>query len=435
MFEIDRTCVLARRILRQTVQAFGVLGLGLLWSAAVVAGVEPFTLAEAVELAVRHSPDVKAREATVGSAEAMLVPAGQLPDPELVVGVDNLPASGSQAGSFTDDFMTMRKIGIMQSFPRAAKRSLRSQRAADLLRVARTDAESSTLDVQRQAAQAWIAAYATQQSLQRLQSLQPNWELQARISRSAVASGRLSASEATGAQSALLEFRDRLRLAEQMQHNARLELARWVPGDADRVLAAMPSLDDLPAAEILTNVHQHASLRAFDAQLDAARTEVALAQAERKPDWSVELDYAKRGPAFSDMVSLEFRVGLPLFAGSRQNPVIAAKLAEVRKVEAGREAELRMHRMEISQRTAEWQSLKDRRASYTRELLPLARERSRLSLAALQAGQSGIKPVLDAQAAEVETELKAIELLGQLGNAWSFLKFQQDLNQTPGVTP
>src|SRR5256885_4072221 len=47
----------------------------------------------------------------------------------------------------------------------------------------------------------------------------------------------------------------------------------------------------------------------------------------------VEADYAQRGPAYSNMVSLEFHVSLPLFGEHRQNPVIAEKLARVRSEE------------------------------------------------------------------------------------------------------
>lgn len=398
----------------------------LLSSTAGLAAEAPLTLADAIERASRSSPEVTARESGVNSAEAMLLPSGQLPDPELVIGVENLPVTGPQAGSLTDDFMTMRKIGISQRFPRAAKRELRSQRAADEVRLAKTQAATTSLQVKRQAAQAWIALYVAQESSHRLQGLLPNFELQARIANGAVSGGRRSSSEALAARSALLEFEDRLRVAEQMERQARFELARWLPEDADRVLATPPTFEDLPPPAALTDVHHHSALVAFDAQLDAARTEVALAQAEKKPDWSVELDYAKRGPAFSNMVTLEFRVGLPLFSGKRQDPVVGSKRATVRQIEADREVELRMHRNEISQRIAEWQTLKERTHVFREELLPLAHERARLALAALQAGQSGINPVLEAQAAEIDAELKSLELLGQLGNAWSFLNYQQD---------
>ena len=53
------------------------------------------------------------------------------------------------------------------------------------------------------------------------------------------------------------------------------------------------------------------------ARLAAAQTDVELARTQKRPDWSVELDYAQRGPTFSNVVTLEFRIGLPLFAKNK----------------------------------------------------------------------------------------------------------------------
>ena len=69
-----------------------------------------------------------------------------------------------------------------------------------------------------------------------------------------------------------------------------------------------------------------------------AQAKLELARAARRPGWSAEVSYAKRGPDFSDMASLQFTVDLPLFARNRQNPVIAARGADVRRAQAEREA-------------------------------------------------------------------------------------------------
>ena len=83
------------------------------------------------------------------------------------------------------------------------------------------------------------------------------------------------------------------------------------------------------APALLAAVHQHPALAPALAKLAEAQTDVELARAEKRPDWSAELDYAQRGADFSNLVSLEFHIGLPLFARHRQNPVIAAKLSPI----------------------------------------------------------------------------------------------------------
>jgi cobalt-zinc-cadmium efflux system outer membrane protein len=124
-------------------------------------------------------------------------------------------------------------------------------------------------------------------------------------------------------------------------------------------------------------------------------------------------------------------VGLPLFSAHRQDPVIASKRAELRSIEAQRDSELRMHRSELQQMIADWETLKARIALYNDELLPLAHHRTQLALSSLQSATTGINPVLQAQAAEVDAQIQAIDLRAQLGHAWAFLSYLQDAGEQP----
>src|SRR5690242_13182595 len=89
----------------------------------------PLSLLEAVKQAEAQAPNIDARQAALASAERAVTPAGQLPDPQLIVGIDNLPVTTNDAFHLNRDFMTMRKVGVMQTFTRTEKRELRTQRA------------------------------------------------------------------------------------------------------------------------------------------------------------------------------------------------------------------------------------------------------------------------------------------------------------------
>jgi outer membrane protein TolC len=190
-------------------------------------------------------------------------------------------------------------------------------------------------------------------------------------------------------------------------------------------LAAAPSFETLSSARetLLATLHQHASLRAYEAQIALAQSEVDMARAEKHADWSAELAYAKRGDAFSDMVSLEFRVGLPLFSRHRQDPLISAKRAEVTQLQAQREAELRMHAEEVTSTLAAWQSARDRIDLYQRERLPLARQRSKVALASYQAGGIPLADVLASIVAEIHIQQGYAQLLRELGRSWVVLRY------------
>lgn len=402
-----------------------VLPVVLLFATLTHAQSDALTLDQAVEIAVERAPQMQARTAALESAQAQAVSAGRLPDPELVIGVDNLPTTGADAWSFDRDFMTMQKTGVMQSFPNGAKRSSQRERAAASIALAQSQSKQTRLETARAAATAWIDAYAAELVLTKLQALKPEVILQAQAARAALASGRGSTVDALAAQDAISELDNRLLDAQREVRAARAELARWIGESADQALADAPLMRELPASreQLFASLHLHGALLTFDAERALAQSEIDLARAEKRPDWSAELSYAKRGDAFSDMVSLQFRIGLPLFSRYRQDPMIRAKRAELSQLEAERETELRMHAAEITRELAAWDAARQRMELYERERLPLARQRSQASLAGFQAGRVEFVSVLTSQVAEIEIQRDYAELLKALGQAWAFLKY------------
>jgi outer membrane protein TolC len=321
--------------------------------------------------------------------------------------------------------MTMRKIGVMQEFPSAAGRHAQRARAGADARIAAAELAVTELDVARATALAWIRRASAAEATRTLRTLEENFTLGTEVSRGALRAGRATAVEALDAEAALARFHNRLLQLESEERQAEVELERWIGVDAQRPSAPLPDFDTLPvrAAQLRESVHLHTTLAPFDLRIEAAREDVALARAARHPDWSVELSYAKRGPDYSDMAALEFRVDLPLFRGSRQNPVIAARSATLRAAEYQRAAELRMHDTELHHMLLEWERSGAQLEQFERELVPLARERSRVALSAYRAGQAPLRSALDAFADESEIQIERAALRNERGAAWSYLRY------------
>jgi outer membrane protein TolC len=393
---------------------------------------DPLTLDNAVVIAITSAPQIQARQAAIDGAQAAVISAGRLPDPALVAGVENLPSNGMDAWSFERDFMTMRKVGLMQSFPSGRKRRAERETAQAMAAVAESQATQSQVEISQSVAQVWVSRYADELALKRLQALKPALALQVELARAAVTSGAARAGDALSAQTAAADLEDRLLDAKREVAAAQAELARWIGGAADQPLAPPPSFLELPgsAAELLSSLHHHAALLAFDSRIAAAKSEIEVASATKRPDWSAEVDYAKRGTGFSDMVSLQFQVSLPLFPGRRQDPAIQVKRAALRQLEADRDTELRMHTAEVTTMLADWQSAKDRIALYDHQRLPLVRQRSEFALAELQSGRMGLRQALAVLSDQIETERTYTDLLKTLGRAWAYLHFLP----SPGVT-
>ena len=145
----------------------------LLWAAALAAAVLPFkaggtplSLQAALDLAVQRSEATRSARAGLLSAVESARAAGQLPDPTLRVGIDNLPVTGPDRFSTTRDSMTMKRIGISVEWRSAEKRAVR-QAAADAVVDRQTvQALVAAADARLQTALAYIDAVYTGAALQ-----------------------------------------------------------------------------------------------------------------------------------------------------------------------------------------------------------------------------------------------------------------------------
>ena len=385
----------------------------------------PLSLTEAVKLADTQSAAIAARQAAAESAQDAIEPAGALPDPQLVAGIENLPVTTSDALSLNRDFMTMRKVGVMQEFPRGEKRHLRAERARAAAAREQAMLISEQLSVRESVARAWIARATAERRLQLLHELEPRARAQVAVAPAARGAGRVSAADAVAAKSAEAMLADRISQAEREVEDARAEFARWLPDEAERSLGDAPDWSELGVDPdlLVANATHHRELLAYDAAEQVATTEVSLARAEKRPDWSVEFDYAQRGPAYSKMISLELRIGLPIFAAHRQDPIVASKQAALAQIEAEREDARRMRTALLRKAVATWRSACDRVQRYERELLPLANDRADAALAAYRGGRGDLQASLTAFDQVIDQRIAYTELQGELGQSWAALHF------------
>lgn len=374
---------------------------------------EPLSFDAALALAVRETPALRAEAAQVDAARQAVIPAGELPDPKLALGIDNLPIEGPDRYSLTRDFMTMQRIGLMQEFPNGAKRDARV--AAARGRVAQAEAQTriTRLAVLRETAAAWIARDAAERQLARIDALVGENRLFDAAVRARLAGGKGNALEAVAPrqEAAMIESR-RDELATRRQQ-AIAALKRWIGPRAEAPLAG--NAPDWPIArDTLTHaLHQHPELTAFDPKARVLDAEVAEAKAATKPDWALEMAYQKRGSQFGDMLSLGVSFDLPIFSGTRQQPQIAAKQAERVALDAEREALEREHLAMLETDFAEYQRLGQTVKRQREVLLPLADEKVALALASWRGGKAELADLVMARRERIDAELMAIALDGE----------------------
>jgi outer membrane protein TolC len=382
------------------------------------------TLAEAVRQAGVQAPRLEAQDAAVAAAEAEASRAGALPDPMLMVGIENLPVTGGDAFDPTVDDMTMKRIGVRQEFPAATKRNAQRTLALRQVDEARAQAVVERLAVQRAAADAWIDAWAANHEVHALEQLREQARLAAKLARARASGGAGSLADALAAESAGLEIENQLEDARGRRDAALAMLRRWVPGAGMPSIAGAPDFDVLPfsRSQLQARLDDVAPLLGSRARVETAAAAVDSSRADKRPDWSLTAAYGQRDRDRSDMLSVEVGIALPWFHRSRQDRGVLAREAEYRQALALRDDERRALVAEIDAAFARWEALKSQVALHEQRLLPLARDRSAVALAAYRAGGE-LQPWLDARAAELDVHRSHAEHLDELGHVWASLAF------------
>lgn len=407
--------------------------LGRPWAAAALAALmslpawaaEPLTLREAQALAAGRSQQLAANGASIAASRQMAVAAAQLPDPVLKLGIENLPINGPDRLSLSRDFMTMRRIGLMQEWPREEKRQLRAERFER--EAIRTEAESqlNLANIQRDTALAWLERYYTQQVRELVLRQMQETRLQVQAVESGFGTGRSSQADVFAARAAVGLLDDRLSQVERQEKTAALMLARWVGPDAERPTSGAPAWQTsfLEDGRLEEHIANHPDLVMLRAQVEQAQTEARLAQANKQSDWSVEANYSQRGPAYSNMVSIGVSIPWQWDPKNRQDRELAAKLAMVDEARARYEETLRSHDAEVRSLLNEWNNGKARVARYRDALIPLATQRSEATLTAYRTGKSDLAAALAARRDEVDVRMQALTIEMDTARVWAQLNF------------
>jgi outer membrane protein TolC len=390
----------------------------------------PLTLAEAQRLAVERSRQLTAQDFAASAARDMAVAAGQLPDPVLKLGIDNLPINGSDRFSLTSDFMTMRRVGVMQEFTRADKRQLRAERFNRDADKTVAEKNVSTAAIERDTALAWLDRYYAEAMAAVIAEQGSQARLEVQGAEGAYRAGRGNQADVFAARGALAMFDDRASETRRRVRNAKTMLARWVGAAADVPLTGKPAIDviRLDPAALDTQLAHHPQIAVFDRREEIAATEARLAQANRKADWSVELAYQQRGPAYSNMVSVGVSIPLQWDQKNRQDRELSSKLAMVEQVKAEREDALRMHVAETRNMINEWENGRERQARYERELIPLANDRTLAAIGAYRGGKASLTDVLLARRNEIDVRIQALQLAADTARLWAQINFLFPVN-------
>jgi outer membrane protein TolC len=383
------------------------------------------TFDQALRLAQDRSRQLVAQDYAAASAREMAVAAAQLPDPTLTAGINNLPINGADKFSLTRDFMTMRSVGVMQEFTRDDKRQARAARFEREAEVAQAGRTQMLANLQRDTALAWLDRYYQERIREVLTAQRDEARLQVEAADAAYRGARGSQADVFAARTAVAQIEDRIAQADLQIATAKSRLARWIGDSASLPLGSAPAMDAATVESTGVEVHvlHHPQIDLLLKQEQVARADVDVAQANKRADWSAELMYSQRGPAYSNMISINFSIPLQLDRKNRQDRELAAKLALIDQLQAQRDEVTREHVADVRTWLQQWRSSRDRLARYDSSLLPLAAERARAAAAAYRGGSAPLATVLEARRMEIDIRLERVRLEMENAGAWAQLEY------------
>ena len=368
----------------------------------------PLTYDAALILADQDAPSLAAKTIEVRAAQSSSIAAGRLPDPKLGFGFEDFPISGPTGGAPAHEPMAGARVSVMQDVPSHLKRQSARERAAADIGAAQASRAVEARNVRLAAALAWIDLYYAKRRLDALDEVDRALAPLRGSAHAQEESGSMRPAQTLESQQLTAVLADRRADLVAAAAKARAELGRWVGDPAAETTGDPPDLT-LDPAVLRAGLDRHPSVMAYNATGRQADADLNAAIADKYPEWSWELGYLHRDPRFGDMVSIGATVSLPLFASTRQDPIIAARTEEASRVRLDREATRRELAASLEGDLADLTLRRERLKRAEGTLVPLAKQRASLETASYAAGNASLSDVLQSFLALAEARVDTVD--------------------------
>ncbi|MEO5795720.1 MAG: TolC family protein [Rhodoferax sp.] len=392
------------------------------WAAAMVpclVAAAPLSLDDAIALAVQRSEASRSAQSGVDSAKHMALAAGQLPDPSLRVGIDNLPVTGPDRFHTDRDFMTMKRIGISQEWLSSGKRATRQAAAEAAVARETIQVQTAQADTRLQTALAYVDAYFASESLKLSTLMEHHAHEELEAARARLSSSTGNSQEVLFLSSASGMAADDTAEVLQQQSSAKLALQRWTGVASDD----LQMIGKLPWPSEADYVAAAPAVAALRRDVEVARQTATVTATNRQANWTWEVSYAQR-TGYSDMVSVGVTIPLQLAPAQRQDQETAAKWALFNKTEADLAEATRNAAVEYRSLASDTQRLQERIDRYRSTVALPAGQRIVAATAAYGSNQGSLVTLFEARHAEVDAQRKLLALQRDLTRAQAQLLYK-----------
>ena len=379
--------------------------------------VENLTLELALDMAEDRQPQIAEAKALVVAAEGRARQAGAFPNPEAIVGAQQLPLSGNQSNE--KEYVA----GVGQTIPLG--RRLSRAREAELMdrEVRARGLEVKRREIRKRVHNAFATALYQEKAWQAQSDIHQNAAKAVAATRARVEAGDTVRDDLARVEMELARAKVEVRRAESFRAQAMVGLASAI-GDATlnvkSLAGTMDATFEIPALEsLVANLSAQPESTLADADIRARVARVALAKAERIPDVKFELLYHRLEASSANTFDVGLIIPLPLFNRNQ------GKLREARAEQAAAESRARMTQNELSTQLRE---------SYLQLSLALANSQTlkteilgkadtvlKTAEARYAAGDISLTEVLPVRRDWAAVQLSYLESLRDVMQAWAAL--------------
>ncbi len=377
----------------------------------------PIKLSDLLVEAEKANPMLAAKRSAYEAAKERIPQAGAFDNPMLGLGVQSVPVD---TFAFNRDGMTGKMLELSQAVPFFGKRELRRQAASYEAAAVEAEYLGQALMLRSEVKQAFFDLYSIRKSLQ---TVEKNLDLmdtfkKAAEARYSVGKGMLKDVIKSQVEiSMLVEKRIDLEREEQAKRAYLASLlGRETPavGEVEDITPTQIKLDR--EAIVAQAVQMRPAIAAASSKVEEAKAKAGLAYRERYPDFSFKVNYMQRdklkgGMDQPDMVSAMVSVDLPVWYGSKLNPMVREAAAEQAMAANERGAALVETRSKIYTMASEIDQSDRMLKLYKDVLIPQANEDVAAGLAAYETGGGDFLMLLDSRRTLFDLELSYYKTL------------------------
>lgn len=347
--------------------------------------------------------------------EESAVADGQLPDPQLNVGLFNVPLDNFDLDREPN---TQLRFGVSQSFPRGDTLKIRSQQTLWSSKEQDYRSQDQLAQSIRMVRENYFDVFYNVGAQEIIHQSHQYFSQLVDIAESFYSVGRVNQQDILRAQLELSRLEERVIIFKKNEDLARAELSKWLDDRAYEIIdTSFPTLNEIAAQQEVTDgLVYHPKVKANDSIISFFNEGVAIAEEQYKPGWSVGVEYRKRfgnnmdGSDRDDQMAALVKVDIPLFTDKRQDRRLSASQYQVMAAKDVRIDQLQILKRSVSREFSALEKYKEQSELYGMQLVPDADANANASLKAYQSGVTEFTTLARARITQLDIQLEALRV-------------------------